>query len=142
MEISAELSPANTEIEIICKGLTRFNQEACSEDKHSKTSIDLAVFVRSEEGEVIGGLTASCSCGNLRLEEMWLPEHARGNGIGKRVLTKAEQLAVENGCVQSVVSTTSFQARPFYEANGYQLVGTIDDLPVGHATFFLVKRLD
>ena len=39
------------------------------------------------------------------------------------------------------LSTHSFQARPFYEKLGYEIVGEIRDNPAGHSLFFLKKAL-
>jgi hypothetical protein len=40
-----------------------------------------------------------------------------------------------------VVETMSFQARPFYESRGYQLVGSHGGLHGGHLNHLLVKHL-
>jgi len=39
--------------------------------------------------------------------------------------------------------TLSFQARPFYEARGYQLYGRLEDFPAGsgHTRYYLTKPL-
>ena len=42
---------------------------------------------------------------------------------------------------RSLLSTFSFQARPFYEQLGYALIGTLEDYPEGHSLFFMTKRL-
>ena len=38
------------------------------------------------------------------------------------------------------LDTFAFQAPAFYEKQGYTLFGTIEDLPPGHARYFLQKR--
>ena len=36
--------------------------------------------------------------------------------------------------------TTDWQAKPFYEKHGYRVFGEIDDYPLGHTCYFLVKK--
>jgi hypothetical protein len=38
-----------------------------------------------------------------------------------------------------VVTTFSFQARPFYERHGYDVVGTVPEYPKGHELYLLTK---
>ena len=56
-------------------------------------------------------------------------------------MQKAEQIALEHGCVGVWLDTFAFQARPFYEKLGYTCFGQIDDHPRGSARYFLQKRL-
>jgi hypothetical protein len=39
------------------------------------------------------------------------------------------------------LDTFDFQARGFYERNGYELFGTLDDCPPGHKRYYLKKAL-
>ena len=52
-----------------------------------------------------------------------------------------EQAAKERGCTYAHLDTFSFQARPFYEALGYEVFGILDDYPPGHHKFFMKKAL-
>jgi ribosomal protein S18 acetylase RimI-like enzyme len=66
----------------------------------------------------------------------------RGAGAtALELLQAAEDYAVERGCFAATLETHSFQARPFYEKFGYQVFGTLEDYPPGHAKFFFRKRL-
>src|SRR5204862_307409 len=60
---------------------------------------------------------------------------------GTRLLRAAEDYAVERGCFASTLETHSYQARPFYEKCGYQVFGTLEDHPPGHAKYFMRKQL-
>ena len=57
------------------------------------------------------------------------------------LLRAAEDYAVERGCFASTLETHSYQARPFYEKCGYQVFGTLEDHPPGHAKYFMRKQL-
>jgi predicted N-acetyltransferase YhbS len=64
-----------------------------------------------------------------------------GTGIGRQIIESAEAFAVANDCEKALVETTSWQARPFYERNGYELLATLDGRPRGHASHYLAKTL-
>jgi len=45
------------------------------------------------------------------------------------------------GCTRAHLDTFSYQARPFYERQGWRVFATLDDYPEGHQRFFLRKDL-
>ena len=96
--------------------------------------------LRSERGEVLGGLLAVIWGGWLRVGALWVSEAACRRGHGSRLLETAEAYAGERGCVGGCLDTFSFQARPFYERHGYTVFATQEDNPMGHARHFLEKR--
>jgi hypothetical protein len=46
------------------------------------------------------------------------------------------------GCIGIYLDTYSFQARPFYERQGYTVFGVLADMPPGGAKYYLSKQLD
>ena len=97
--------------------------------------------LRSERGEVLGGLLAVIWGGWLRVGTLWVSEFARRQGHGSRLLEAAEAYAGNAGVIGVCLDTFSFQARPFYERHGYTVFATQEDNPSGHARHFLEKRL-
>jgi GNAT superfamily N-acetyltransferase len=97
--------------------------------------------LRSERGEILGGLLAVIWGGWLRVGTLWVSEFARRQGHGSRLLEAAEAYARERRCHGVCLDTFSFQARPFYERHGYTVFATQEDNPSGHARHFLEKRL-
>lgn len=98
-------------------------------------------FLRGARGDCLGGLTGNIWGGWLHVRFLWVTESARGAGQGRRLLQAAEAYAQERGCAAATLETFSFQARPFYERQGYRVVGQLDDYPPGHTKFFLRKDL-
>ena len=98
-------------------------------------------FLRGEIGEWQGGLLGQVWGGWLHVKFLWVAAPLRGRGHGTRLLRAAERHAAEKGCLAATLETFSFQARPFYERHGYQVFGTIERYPPGHAKFFLKKQL-
>ncbi len=95
--------------------------------------------LRGERGDVLGGLLAQLWGGWLHVSYLWVAEAARGAGHGSRLLGDAEAYARARGAVGATLETHSFQARPFYERLGYEVFGTLEGYPRGHAKFFLKK---
>jgi GNAT superfamily N-acetyltransferase len=97
--------------------------------------------LRSQRGEVLGGLLGLIWGGWLHVDILWVAEFVRGHGHGARLLAAAEAYALERGCSGAFLDTFSFQARPFYEHHGYTVFATLSDFPPGHERLFLQKRL-
>ena len=97
-------------------------------------------FLRSERGEWLGGLYGNIWGGWLHVKALWVIKSVQRRGHGRRLLEAAESYALEKGCAAASLETFSFQARPFYEKQGYEVVGQLDDYPVGHTKYFMRKR--
>jgi GNAT superfamily N-acetyltransferase len=97
--------------------------------------------LRGERGDVLGGLLGQLWGGWLQVTYLWVAESLRGQGHGRGLMEAAEAYARSRGAVGATLETHSFQARPFYERLGYEVFGTLDGYPPGHAKFFLRKVL-
>ena len=109
-------------------------------------SASLVVAARDEAGAVVGGLVgetlwAGTGDGWLQIAFLWVAEPARGRGLGRRLLHAAEREAARRGCRHVALDTFEFQARPFYERQGYVVFGVQEDYPPGHRRYFLRKTL-
>ncbi len=102
---------------------------------------NLAVLVRGEAGEILGGLWGYTGRDWLYIDLFGLPPALRKAGLGSRLMHQAMAEAKARGCVGVSLDTFSFQARPFYEKLGFSVFGQIDDYPAGHSRFFLRRML-
>ncbi|TOO93763.1 GNAT family N-acetyltransferase, partial [Vibrio parahaemolyticus] len=75
------------------------------------------------------------------LELLWLSEESRGKGLGSKLIKQLVEFATEKGLSQIRTETLDFQAKPFYEKQGFRVYGELEDTPKGHKTYFLVKAL-
>ncbi|HUF50240.1 MAG TPA: GNAT family N-acetyltransferase [Longimicrobiales bacterium] len=100
----------------------------------------LSLAVRDDE-ELVGGLVGETGWKWLFVDLLWIAETHRGRGLGARLLRTAEGEAIRRGVRRAYLDTFDFQARPFYERQGYEVFGTLDDYPPGHSRFFLRKDL-
>lgn len=100
----------------------------------------LAIFLKDERGAVLGGALGHVWGGWLDLDTLWVAEPFRGQGYGAKLLRAAEDEARGQGCHGVFLTTFSFQAKPFYEKFGYEVVADIPDYPKGHSHHVLKKE--
>ena len=102
---------------------------------------DVRIFIRNMENKVVGGAIGSVFGGWLYISLMWVEESLRNRGYGTKLLEMMENEAVKLGCKHAHVDTYSFEAKPFYEKNGYTLFASLENYPEGHSKHFLKKKL-
>ena len=102
--------------------------------------VDLAIFVR-DDGSVVGGISGWTWGDCCELQNLWVDPRLRGRGLATRLLAAAEAEAATRGCTQTVHFTYAFQARDFYERNGYELLARVKDFPTGTDVLWYRKRL-
>ncbi len=105
---------------------------------------EFVLKVENENGEIIGGCIAEAyeyHWSRVLLEELWVDEHYRHQGIGSMIIHEVERIAREKGCRVVTLGTASYMARPFYEKHGYTVFTTLKKAN-GHIDYSLVKYLD
>ena len=102
----------------------------------------LAVLVTDpQSGETMGGLYGRTSHGLLFVERFFLPETARSQGLGSRVLALAEEEAQRRGCTRAALMTLTFQAPGFYLKQGYEVAARLECDPPGATRMLMTKKL-
>ncbi len=120
----------------IYEGLCAFNDRFLGPADHRELS------VLAQAGEtLLGGLVGETGRGWLHIGLLWVSAARRGQGLGRSLLLAAEAEARARGCGHALVATFDFQARPFYERQGYRLFATLDGYPNGHQSFYLRREL-
>lgn len=123
--------------EVIGRGLDRFNEsKAGCQDRQA-----LAVVIKDDDGNPVGGALGRSSLGLLFLDLFYLPESLRGCGLGTRILSEFEEEGRRRGCRSAVLYTISFQAPEFYLRNGWVKFGEVACDPGGTSRVFLMKSL-
>jgi len=107
--------------------------------KHPETSINLVL--KNETNKVIGGLLAFTTLKAVNFECIWIDEHYRNNGYGKKLLKTAEGIALKNECQSILVMVYSFQSLEFFQKHGYEIFGFSDSYPDSIKEYFLIKWL-
>jgi GNAT superfamily N-acetyltransferase len=99
------------------------------------------IFLRDETDAVRGGLLADIWGGWMHITYLWVDEPLRKQGLAAKLLMAAEVECQTYGCRNMLVETFSFQARPLYEKQGFQVIATLENYPPGHTHYILQKAL-
>lgn len=96
-----------------------------------------------EGGRVIAGLDACVTAFKiLYVSTVFVDAEHRRKGFGTRLMREMERRAAEMGVNTIRLDTFDWQGRAFYEALGYQIVGSYENAEDGYAEYFFLKRLD
>lgn len=117
--------------------LNAYNTGHVGPPKH----VPLWLFARDAEGKVQGGVRGQTYWSWCSIDVLAVAEPYRRQGIGSRLLAKAEEIARARGCVGIHLDTASFQAPDFYSRHGYSHFGRIDGFPPGHTRLWFMKKL-
>ena len=118
-------------------GLALFNVAATGLSYYSP----VALFLKDDRSAVLGGALGHVWGGWLDLATLWVIEPLRGHGHGGRLLEAAEEEARTQGYRGVYLTTFSFQAKDFYERQGYEVIADVPDYPAGHTYHVLTKNL-
>ena len=101
------------------------------------------VFKAEADGRIIAGCIVNIhTWGRAVLAVLWVDERYRGQGLGSMLIRRAEHAAGEKGCTFMCLGTTDFQARGLYEKHGYRVFTVNRNVPRGHESYSLSKRID
>ena len=96
--------------------------------------------ITDTEGKIIAGCVAARTVwSTAEVSILWVDEAYRKQGLGSQVLCAVEKEAKENGCTIIVLDTFDWQAKGFYEKNGYSVFGELKDCPKGHSRYCMSK---
>lgn len=138
LTITVPAKPNDSHRDVVVKALMDYNDKSVGPSGYQP----LAILIHDPvTGEPAGGLWGKTAYNWCFVELFVIPERFRGQDLGARVLAQAEDIARERGCVGIWLDTYWFQAREFYEKQGYEVFGALDDYPRGGSRFFMKKSL-
>jgi GNAT superfamily N-acetyltransferase len=135
--ISMTSSPSDTDRKAISEGLHAYNEGQTGPTGHET----VAVLLKSEEGDTVGGLWGRRYYDWLFIELLFVPANLRGQGFGRQLMRQAEAVARERSCLGVWLDTFGFQAPEFYRKLGYEAFGELPNQPRGSRRVFLRKLL-
>jgi GNAT superfamily N-acetyltransferase len=134
--VSVEPDASVGDVDVVQAGLRAFNVARIGEPSEEPVRI----FLRDEDGQVVGGLLGHIRWRWLYVAKLWISEPHRGAGHGVELMAAAEAHARARDCLGAYLDTFEYQARPFYEKLGYRLFGTLEGYPPGYCQYHLAKR--
>ncbi|MBK7661869.1 MAG: GNAT family N-acetyltransferase [Betaproteobacteria bacterium] len=100
----------------------------------------LACFARQAGGRVVGGAVGRTWGRCAELQQLWVDEAHRGEGVGTRLLERFHADAGARGVRLFYLDTWTFQARPFYERLGYRVRLAIGGMRAGVEKYTMVRE--
>lgn len=134
IDIAVTDQPTREDCETVRNGLVAYNAGFLGPDDFRP----LCLFAR-EDGRMVAGLLGNTGRRWLTVELFWVDQEYRRGGLGRTLLGRAEAEARARGCIGATLGTYDFQARPFYEKQGYEVFGTLEPYPNGHCSYYLRK---
>ncbi|EHD5881205.1 GNAT family N-acetyltransferase [Listeria monocytogenes] len=96
----------------------------------------------SEVGEMVGGVTAKISYGELHVSLLSVDPSTQGSGVGTELMAQIERYGRANSCHHISLTTFSYQAPEFYRKCGFTELGRVKDFPIeGEEKYFFIKYL-
>jgi GNAT superfamily N-acetyltransferase len=102
---------------------------------------ELNIGLRASEKELVGAVMAGIAWDWLMIDRLWVHKSLRRQGLGSQLLVEVERKAVAMGCKHARVDTFDFQARGFYERNGYVAYAQLAGFPRQHSFLHMSKTL-
>ncbi len=129
-------APSEADAALISQGLADFNEQWTG----YRDWKPLAALAKDPyTGATIGGMVGRTSYGLLFIDTVFLPESARGQDLGSKLLAMMEHEGIRRGCRSGFLYTISFQAPGFYARHGWQAFGRIACDPPATARVFIKK---
>jgi len=135
MQMKLNANPAEKDVDVIRNNLREYNGGFLE----TKTQSNYMLTMQDEK--IIGGIVFRIFGLWLEIDYFWIDGTYRGKGFGKILLDEAERIGKVKGCEKCSLNTFAFQARPFYEKNGYEVVYEQRDYPISGTRFYMEKDL-
>jgi GNAT superfamily N-acetyltransferase len=119
-------------------GLDAFNLQAAPLDGVAP----IVCIARTASGEVAGGAVARTWGVCAELQQLWVAEEHRRQGVGRQLVRLYESRARARGCTTFYLTTFSFQAPSLYVALGYRCVLELDGFPDCIVKYVMLRRDD
>ena len=110
-------------------------------DNHAPTYEKKTInwLIHDDQGQLISALTAKLLWDWLYIDELWVDETLREQGMGSQLIHKAEAFARAESLTGLWLWTQSWYAEGFYKKQGYDEFTRFEDFPKGHARIGLRK---
>ncbi|MGV8984395.1 GNAT family N-acetyltransferase [Clostridium sp.] len=122
---------------ILHNQMERINKENDIQDVKEKN----IMFVALDDNNFAGGIQASITEDSMYITRLIVSEEYRGKQIGTNLMNIIEDKARLLGIYSISTGTVEFQARGFYEKQGFRVVMTKENCPRGFDSYKMTKRI-
>jgi GNAT superfamily N-acetyltransferase len=136
LTVVVEKNPTAQHVAYIKQKIVEFNSQ------HFELSLRVPLVIHlKNEVEIVAGVTGQTFGNWLMIDYLWVSESMRGKGLGLQLLKRAEKEAKVRHCTDVMLDTLAFQAKPFYEKQGYKTVFEMQDYPLTGSRYYMTKEL-
>ena len=129
-----ERHPANA---VLATKLMWFNESHAR--PYDFVPVRLAIFDAREN--LIAGLLGATGWGWLNIDILFVELVQRKSGLGRELVQRAIDIARARGCIGAMLDTFDFQARGFYEKQGFSVFGELANMPPGHVRYWMQRGI-
>ncbi len=129
-------------MKILHKGLYEYVNQHIGKLQKENPEIQINLVLKNEKDQIIGGIITSTILKVLYILQLWIQQSYRRQGLGKKLIHKAEQIAKENSCISGLAMVYSFQTPEFFEKVGYQVFGMSDGYPHPTREYYFKKKFE
>ncbi len=133
IEYTIDQNPKPEDDKILREGIVNFNADVIKEK-----ATHFNVYAK-ENNQVVGGALIWEHSDALYIDVLWINENYRKIGIGTKIVSMINMIALDKGISKIFVDTYEFQAQEFYQKHGFNNIGTIPGYLLGYDRSFLRK---
>ena len=127
---------------LVLRKINAYADSMAPQNPHTEEE-QLVLKAADGDGNTAGGCIVNVHLwGRAVLAKLWVDGRYRRHGLGSMLLRAAEEAAREKDCYTLCLGTADFMARPFYEKHGFRVFTVNRDIPPGHISWSLSKRID
>lgn len=118
------------ELGAISNQLFEFNKTIVPEFDGKDTPFEFIRYVFKKDDQVVAGISGKICINNvLFIDDFFVIEAFRKQGLASKLLERLESEAKARGCYLAVLETINKDAVVFYKHRGYEVFGILENVP-------------
>lgn len=132
-----ELDEQHPACAVLAGKLMQFNESQAR--PYDFDALRLAIF--DAQGNICAGLLGATGWAWLSIDILFVDSVLRKSGLGRELVQRAIEIARARGCIGAMLDTFDFQARGFYEKQGFSVFGELANMPPGHTRYWMRRDI-
>lgn len=136
MKISTIEDPNSEESKPIEDGITEYGLSQVNGIAPKKWA-----FHAVEAGEIVGGAIGRVHFSQFYLDNIWVKEEFRSEGLGTKIHESVVACAKQCACQRIQLNTLNEKAIGFYTRLNYEILATIEGYVDGFNLYYMAKKI-
>lgn len=137
MKTLTEFHPSKTEIDFLESKLFQHNRRKLD----NYTYQNFIIKSVDDSDSIVAGIHCQMAGDWIYITSLWIDKKLRLQGMGTKLLSQVEKIAVQNKCVGIYLYTYSFQSPLFYQKHGFHVFGSLEKFCGDHSRLYMKKIL-